>query len=464
MKKIIPLKKIHFIGIGGIGMSAIAEMLDDLGIVVQGSDAKESANTARLRAAGIPVFIGHHEKNLKGVDAVVVSTAIKEDNPELVHAVRMGIPVGHRSEMLAEILRFKQSICISGTHGKTTTSSLIASILMAAKMNPSFVIGGILNSLGANARLGKGKYVVVEADESDGSFLKLPHAVSVVTNIDPEHMDFYKEFENMKQAYRLFIDNTSFYGFSVLNTDHPVVREIAEKTDARQIITYGLNKSADVHADYIRVKNGRLIFDVFVRQGDKFIKIKDVVLNMVGLHNVQNALAAIAVGIGLEIKTNIIKKALKKFEGIQRRLTLRGTVNKVAIYDDYGHHPVEISASINALRSSVSGKLIAVFQPHRYSRLRDLWTDFLTCFGSADMVIVCDVFAAGEQPIDGVDKESFVRELSMYHRQAIMLDSFDNLANVVRENTTAGDTVVCLGAGNISAESIRLVKSLKRKK
>ena len=263
MKKTIPLKRIHFIGIGGIGMSAIAEMLDDLGLCVQGSDAKESANTTRIREKGIPVFIGHHADNLKGVDAVVVSTAIKQDNPELVAAKSLGIPIGHRSEMLAEILRFKQSICISGTHGKTTTSSLVASILMQAKLKPSFIIGGILNSAASNAQLGKGKYVVVEADESDGSFLRLPHAVSVITNIDSEHMDYYKEFDNMKAAYRLFIDNTSFYGFSVLNTDHPVVKELADNTVGRKIITYGLNKTADVHADYIRMKNGKLIFDVF---------------------------------------------------------------------------------------------------------------------------------------------------------------------------------------------------------
>ncbi|MBR6675130.1 MAG: UDP-N-acetylmuramate--L-alanine ligase [Alphaproteobacteria bacterium] len=464
MKKTIPLKRIHFIGIGGIGMSAIAEMLDDLGLCVQGSDAKESANTTRIREKGIPVFIGHHEDNLKGVDAVVVSTAIKEDNPELVAAKKLGIPIGHRSEMLAEILRFKQSICISGTHGKTTTSSLVASILMQAKLKPSFIIGGILNSAASNAQLGKGKYVVVEADESDGSFLRLPHAVSVITNIDSEHMDYYKEFDNMKAAYRLFIDNTSFYGFSVLNTDHPVVKELADNTVGRKIITYGLNKTADVHADYIRMKNGKLIFDVFVRNGNKFTKIKDITLNMFGRHNVQNALAAIAVGIGLDVKADVIKKALKKFAGIQRRLTLRGTVKKVAVYDDYGHHPVEIAASINAVRSAVSGKVMAVFQPHRYTRFQDLWSDFLTCFHEADTVIVCDVYSAGEQPIEGINKETFTTALSVVHPHVIALDSFDSLADIVVQHTLAGDTVVCLGAGTISAESIKLVKELKRRK
>lgn len=464
MKKTIPLKRIHFIGIGGIGMSAIAEMLDDLGLCVQGSDAKESANTARIREKGIPVFIGHRADNLKGVDAIVVSTAIKQDNPELVAAKSLGIPIGHRSEMLAEILRFKQSICISGTHGKTTTSSLVASILMQAKLKPSFIIGGILNSAASNAQLGKGKYVVVEADESDGSFLRLPHAVSVITNIDSEHMDYYKEFDNMKAAYRLFIDNTSFYGFSVLNMDHPVVKELADNTVGRKIITYGLNKTADVHADYIRMKNGKLIFDVFVRNGNKFTKIKDITLNMFGRHNVQNALAAIAVGIGLDVKADVIKKALKKFAGIQRRLTLRGTVKKVAVYDDYGHHPVEIAASINAVRSAVSGKVVAVFQPHRYTRFQDLWHDFLTCFHEADTVIVCDVYSAGEQPIEGINKEAFATALSAVHPHVISLDSFETLADIVAQYTSAGDTVVCLGAGTISAESIKLVKELKRRK
>ncbi|MGN1063576.1 MAG: UDP-N-acetylmuramate--L-alanine ligase [Alphaproteobacteria bacterium] len=461
MKKILPLKRIHFIGIGGIGMSAIAEMLDDLGIGVQGSDAKESGNTARVRAKGIPVFIGHRAENLKGADAVVVSSAIHADNPELVAAKKQGLPVGHRSEMLAEILRFKQSICVSGTHGKTTTSSLIACILMTAKLNPSFVIGGILNALGANARLGSGKYVVVEADESDGSFLKLPHAVSVVTNIDPEHMDYYKDFEHMKKAYELFVDSTSFYGFSVLCTDHPVVKELASGQRGRKIITYGMDKAADVHADQVRMQNGRLIFDVFIRRGAKFTKMKDVKLAMFGRHNVLNALAAIAVGTGLGIKEDVIKKALKKFEGIQRRLTLRGTVDGVAIYDDYGHHPVEIAASLNAVRSAVSGKIIAVFQPHRYSRFSDLWHDFLTCFKDADTVIVCDVYSAGEEPIAGVNKEVFAAELQKHRGGVYVLNDFEALPALIRQVSNPADTVVCLGAGTISAECVKLVKSLK---
>lgn len=464
MKKTIPLKKIHFIGIGGIGMSAIAEMLDDLGLKVQGSDAKESNNTIRVRKKGIPVFIGHDKKNLKGVDAVVISSAINPDNPELIEAKKLGLSIGHRSEMLAEILRFKQSICVSGTHGKTTTSSLIASMLMQARLNPSFVIGGILNSQASNARLGKGKYVVVEADESDGSFLKLPTTISVVTNIDPEHMNYYKTFDNMKKAYELFVNSTAFYGFSVLCIDHPVVRELADKITARQIITYGLDKTADIHADHIRVQKDKLVFDVFVRQGSKFKKMKNVALAMFGRHNIQNALAAISVGVGLELKEEVIKKALANFAGIQRRLTNRGCANGVTIYDDYGHHPVEIKASVSALKTALSGKLVAVFQPHRYSRFQDLWADFMTCFNEADTVIVTDVYGSGEDPIAGVDKDTFVRQMQKHHKSVVALENFDALPVLIRAQTQAGDTVICLGAGSISSEAIKLVQTLKGKK
>lgn len=464
MKKTIPLKKIHFIGIGGIGMSAIAEMLDDLGLKVQGSDAKESGNTIRVRKKGIPVFIGHDKKNLKGVDAVVISSAINPDNPELIEAKKLGIAIGHRSEMLAEILRFKQSICVSGTHGKTTTSSLIASLLMQARLNPSFVIGGILNSHASNARLGKGKYVVVEADESDGSFLKLPTTISVVTNIDPEHMNYYKTFDNMKKAYELFVNSTAFYGFSVLCIDHPVVREMADKITERQIITYGLDKTADVHADNVCVQKDKLVFDVFVRQGAKFKKMKNVALAMFGQHNVQNALAAIAVGVGLELKEEVIKKALANFAGIQRRLTNRGCVKGVTIYDDYGHHPVEIRASVSALKSALPGKLVAVFQPHRYSRFQDLWQDFMMCFNQADTVIVTDVYSSGEDPIKGVDKDTFVQQMKKHHKDVVALTGLEALADEVRAHTKAGDTVICLGAGSISGEAIKLVQALKGSK
>ena len=460
MKLSCPLKKIHFIGIGGIGMSAIAEMLDDLGMSVQGSDAKESNNTVRVRKSGIPVFIGHKKENLKGVDAVVVSSAIKNDNPELEEAKRLGLPIGHRSEMLAEILNYKRSICISGTHGKTTTSSLLASILMQAKLNPSFVIGGILNSQSSNARLGKGDYVVVEADESDGSFLRLPTTISVVTNVDPEHMDHYQTFDNMKKAYSLFIKNTAFYGFSVVCTDHPVVQEIVSQIDNRKIVSYGLNKAADVHADHIRTVSDGIIFDVFVKQGSKFKKIKDIRLSMMGKHNVLNALGAMAVALRLGVKESVIKKALASFKGIQRRLTLRGHLSQVRIYDDYAHHPIEVEATLKAVRESNKGKLIVVFQPHRYTRFRDLWDDFLNCFSSADEVYVLDVYAAGESALAGVTAPAFAQALAQKHPSAHYLPNVDSLKEIA-EKLNKSDVIVCLGAGSISAETTALLKKMK---
>ncbi len=460
MKLTCPLKKIHFIGIGGIGMSAIAEMLADLGIKVQGSDAKESANTIRVREGGIPVFIGHNVKNLKGVDAVVISSAIHPNNPELLAARRLGLPVGHRSEMLAEILAYKRSICVSGTHGKTTTSSLIASILMAARMKPSFVIGGILNSQASNARLGTGDYVVVEADESDGSFLRLPTTISVVTNIDPEHMDHYQTFENMKKAYQLFIRNTAFYGFSVVCADHPVVREIIEDIHERRLISYGMDKKADVHADHIRIEPDGLIFDVFIKNGSKFRKIKDVRLAMLGRHNVLNALAAIAVGVNLGVQDSVIKKALRGFEGIQRRLTYRGKIGKTRVFDDYGHHPIEVAATLQAVREATTGKVVAVFQPHRYSRFRDLWDEFLRCFEMADSVYVCDVYAAGETPIPGITAPAFVQALHGGHKNVSYLPDIAALEEIAKE-LDAQDTIVCLGAGSVSSQIISLLKSVK---
>lgn len=464
MKLNIPLKRIHFVGIGGIGMSAIAEMLDDFGVRVQGSDIAENANVLRLRKKGIPVAIGHAPENIQGADAIVVSTAAKLDNPERIEAEKRGIPVAHRSEMLAEILKYKQSICISGTHGKTTTSSLIASILIQANKRPSFIIGGILNAHASNARLGKGNIVIAEADESDGSFLKLPTTVSVITNIDPEHMDFYRSFDRVKDAYEMFIRQTAFYGFSVACTDHPVVREVCARVAQRKIISYGLNKDADVHADNIRCEPGQIFFDAFVRTGAKFHKIKDVKLSLMGLHNVQNALASIAVCSRLGIDDKTIKKALAGFQGIQRRLTCRGVIpERIAVYDDYAHHPVEIRATLQALRSANKGKIIAIFQPHRYTRLRDLWQDFLSAFAAADIVWVCDVYGAGEEPIPLKNAAQFADDLAQIHPHARFVPAFDALPGLVGEHAQNGDCVVCLGAGSISAQSVQLVKALKGK-
>ncbi len=460
MKLTCPLQKIHFIGIGGIGMSAIAEMLLDLGIGVQGSDAKANANTERLQKNGIPVFIGHDGINLDGADAVVISSAIQPDNPELVEAKRRHLPIGHRSEMLAEILHYKQSICVSGTHGKTTTSSLITSVLMGAGLDPSFIIGGILNAQKSNARLGKGNYVVVEADESDGSFLRLPTNISVVTNIDSEHMDYYKTFENMKGAYGLFMKNTAFYGVCIACVDHPVVREIVKRTDTRRCMTYGTMGNADVQAYNIRLVPGGQIFDVLVKTKTGNRTIKDIRLAMIGKHNILNALAAICVGLHLEIDEAVIKKALASFEGIQRRLTYRGLMENVPVYDDYGHHPTEIKATLKAVRDNTIGKVIAVFQPHRYTRLQDLWDGFLSCFDDADEVYICDIYGAGESPIDGITAPAFARVLAQSHPKANYLPLIEDLPALLHGYTSA-DTLVCLGAGSISSQITALLEELK---
>ena len=463
MKLTCPLQKIHFIGIGGIGMSAIAEMLADLGVQVQGSDAKESANTIRVRNSGIPVYIGHCAEHLQGVDAVVITSAITSDNPELQEAKRLGIPIGHRSEMLAEILHYKQSICVSGTHGKTTTSSLIASMLMTAERDPSFIIGGILNSQASNARLGKGDYVVVEADESDGSFLKLPTSISVVTNVDPEHMEYYRTFDNMKAAYGLFMKNTAFYGACIACIDHPVVKELVTKIENRRCITYGTDKEANVYAENIVATERGMRFDIRISYKNNVCWMKDVFLPMFGHHNVLNALASVAVGFYLGIEEHFIRKALSEFSGIQRRLTYRGVLNDMPVYDDYAHHPIEISATLSAVRASTKGKVIAVFQPHRYTRLRDLWDSFLMCFENADIVYVCDVYSAGENPIEGVTALTFSRVLAQTHPQVKHLPIFEDLITLT-QGLTAYDTLVCLGAGSISSQITGLLDSLKGEK
>ncbi len=464
MRKILPLKKIHFIGIGGIGMSAIAEMLHDMGFAVQGSNDVENGNTERVRGQGIPVFIGHDSNNLSGVDAVVISSAIHSDNPELVEARRRGIPVGHRSEMLAEILKFKQSVCVSGTHGKTTTSSLIASLLVTAGKKPSFVIGGILNNQKSNAQLGAGNWVVVEADESDGSFLRLPTTISVITNIDPEHLDFYKTFDHMKRAYAAFIRQTAFYGCTVACTDHPVVREVLADVSGRKIITYGLNKQADIHPDHIRPTETGFVMDIFIRRGRKFKKLKDVALSLMGLHNVANAMAMVGVAEQMGITEKAIRKTLAGFKGIQRRLTKRGIIDaNVPVYDDYAHHPVEIKATLSALRPAAKKRVIAIFQPHRYTRLRDLWNDFLTAFDEADQVLVCDVYPAGEPALEGITAQRFAAALSEKHANVGYIPSFEVLTERIQKEARPGDTIVCLGAGSISAQAKELIKKLKGK-
>ena len=456
-----PLKRIHFVGIGGIGMSAIAEMLSVFGVAVQGSNNIENANTKRLQKKGIPVFIGHDETHLKGVEAVVISSAIHPDNVELMAAQKQGIPVAHRSEILAELMRFKKSISISGSHGKTTTSSLIAHMLVSADMDPSFIIGGILNAKGSNAGVGTGDWVVAEADESDGSFLKLPSTISVVTNIEPEHMDYYKTFDREKMAYQTFLNQTAFYGTCVVCVDHPVVREVLSEIKNRRVLTYGFSKTADIHADNVRVVKGGSLFDVYVREGVAFQKVADVKISLMGKHNILNALAAFSVGEFLKIDRNIIKNSLADFMGIQRRLTLRGTEGGVAVYDDYAHHPTEIKATLSALKEHVSGRLIAIFQPHRYTRFQDLWADFKTAFDGVDALFVTDVYSAGDPVMEGVTADKFVSEMVPSYPH-VFKTTEDDFSLDVAHFTKSGDTVVCLNAGSLSRHIPELLEVLKK--
>ncbi len=455
---------LHFVGIGGIGMSGIAEILHNLGYSVQGSDIAESANVQRLRGLGIPVFIGHAAENVQQVSVVVVSTAVKPDNPEVLAARERLVPVVRRAEMLGELMRLRWSIAIGGTHGKTTTTSLIAQVLETADLDPTVINGGIINALGTNAKLGDGQWMVCEADESDGTFLKLPAAIAVVTNIDPEHLDHYGSFDDLRAAFIAFVENIPFYGFAALCIDHPEVQAMIPKVSDRRIVTYGFSPQADVRADNVRGGPGGSTFDVTVsdRQSGDARRIEDVTLAMHGQHNVQNALAAIAIATEMGIADDILAKALGSFEGVKRRFTRTGTVAGITVIDDYGHHPVEISAVLQAAREVATGKVIAVVQPHRFTRLRDLFEGFCTCFNDADAVVVADVYPAGEAPIEGFDKDALVDGLrARGHRTVAPLAGPDALPQVIAEMAGDGDLVVCLGAGNISAWANKLPRDLK---
>ena len=451
----LPFHCVHFVGIGGIGMSAVAEMVQALGIRVQGSDKTENENIKRLRQKGIEVFIGQKEENLTNADTIVYSTATK-DNIEVKAAIQNGLSIAHRSEMLAELLKLKHSICVAGTHGKTTTSSLIASILIKAHFNPSFIIGGILNSEQSNAQMGSGDWVVAEADESDGSFLRLPSTISVVTNIDPEHMDFYKTFDQEKNAFLTMLNQTAFYGVNVVCLDHPVIRELLPQIKNRPLITYGLTQLADVYAEYIEITPSGISFDVTANINHKQIKIDRVCLNMMGEHNVQNALAAISVALHLGIDSEAIKSALNDFKGIQRRLTYRGTFMDCPVYDDYAHHPNEIKATLSAIKPHVKGRLVAIWQPHRWTRFHDLYFDFLNAFDCADELIVTDVYAAGEQQNDGPTPMIFAEKMATTKRTHY--SSFESLKEVLQNILQPNDTLVCLGAGSISTFAKELTK------
>ncbi|MCF8468381.1 MAG: UDP-N-acetylmuramate--L-alanine ligase [Sneathiella sp.] len=445
---------VHFVGIGGIGMSGIAEVMHNLGYEVQGSDLAANANVERLRGLGITVHVGHDAKNLGDSRVVVISSAVKADNPEVREARAHLIPVVRRAEMLAELMRLKWAIAVGGTHGKTTTTSMLACLLDAAGMEPTVINGGIINAYGTNARLGKGDWMVVEADESDGSFVKLPATIAVVTNIDPEHLDFYGDFDGVRDAFQTFVQNIPFYGFAAVCIDHPEVQALIGRISDRRLVSYGKSPQADYRAVDIRFEDGRARFDVAVSDrvdGDTRL-MKGFELPMPGTHNVLNAVAAIAVGKEMGFEETDLKRGLRNFGGVKRRFTKTGEVNGVAVIDDYGHHPVEIASVLSAARQAYSNKIIAVVQPHRYSRLHDLFEEFCTCFNDADIVVVADIYAAGEAPIPGIDREHFVEGLrARGHRHVLSLHGPEHLAALVKANTSPGDVVVCLGAGSISA-------------
>jgi len=444
---------VHFIGIGGIGMSGIAEVLHNLGHKVQGSDQSDSANVQRLRDKGIPVFVGQTAENLGEAEVVVVSTAIKKNNPELMAAREKSLPIVRRAEMLAELMRFRNAIAIGGTHGKTTTTSMVAALLDAGGLDPTVINGGIINAYGTNARMGEGEWMVVEADESDGTFLKLPADVAVVTNIDPEHLDHYGNFEAVRAAFRHFVENVPFYGFGVLCLDHPEVQALVGRIEDRKIVTYGANPQADARFSNIRMEGTKSIFDVEIRRRrtGRVFTFKDLTLPMPGRHNISNATAAIAVANRLGISEDNIRRGLAAFGGVKRRFTLTGTWNGVSVFDDYGHHPVEITAVLRAARESCQGRIIAIHQPHRFSRLSSLFEDFATCFNDADSILLAPVYAAGEEPIDGINSETLVARIRAGgHRDARYISSPSEIAPIVAGIAKPGDFVVLLGAGNIT--------------
>jgi len=462
MKMPLNIGLVHFIGIGGIGMSGIAEVLHNLGYKVQGSDQSDSANVQRLREKGIEVFVGHKAENIGDAEVVVVSTAIKKNNPELVAAREKLLPIVRRAEMLAELMRFRHAVAIGGTHGKTTTTSMVAALLDAGHLDPTVINGGIINAYGTNARMGDGDWMVVEADESDGTFLKLPADIAVVTNIDPEHLDHYGNFDAVRAAFRQFVENVPFYGFGVMCLDHPEVQALVSRIEDRRIITYGQNPQAEVRFVNHRMDGAASLFDVLIRsRKGEATEIKDLRLPMPGQHNVSNATAAIAVAHELGISAEDIRRGLGSFGGVKRRFTHTGTWNGVEIFDDYGHHPVEIRAVLKAAREAAKGRVIAIVQPHRFTRLASLFDEFAACFNDADTVIVAPVYTAGEDPIEGVNSEALVSRIKTAgHRDARYANGPEALAPLVASIAEPGDFVVCLGAGNITQWAYALPKEL----
>ena len=457
---------IHFVGIGGIGMSGIAEVMHTLGYQVQGSDIAEGYVIEGLRERGIPVHIGHEADNVKDASVVVVSTAIRRDNPEVDFALNNRIPVVRRAEMLAELMRLKSTIAVAGTHGKTTTTSLIASMLDAGGIDPTVINGGIINAYGSNARMGQSDWMVVEADESDGSFLRLDGTLAVVTNIDPEHLDHYGSFDAIKKAFVEFVENVPFYGAAFMCLDHPEVQAILPKIRDRRIVTYGFSAQADVRGDNVRPELGGNTFDVVVRGRDgETRRIADVVLPMPGRHNVQNALSAVAVGLEMGMTDEQVAQGFVNFGGVKRRFTKVGTIatdtGERLVIDDYGHHPVEIRAVLSAAREGAKGRVIAVAQPHRFTRLRDHMDEFQQCFNDADLVFITPVYAAGEAPIEGVDSAALIDGVrARGHRQVGAADSFEDLVGKLAGEVRGDDMIVCLGAGDITKWAAGLAKAI----
>ena len=453
MKSPRDIGRIHFVGIGGIGMSGIAELLHNLGYLVQGSDIAKNANVARLEGLAIPVSVGHQAANLGDAQVVVVSSAIDIDNPELGEARVRSIPIVRRAEMLAELMRLKSCVTIAGTHGKTTTTSMVAALLDAGDFDPTVVNGGIINAYGTNTRLGQGEWMVVEADESDGSFLKLPAEVAVVTNIDPEHLEHYGSFEMLKEAFRSFVEKVPFYGFAVMCIDHPEVQDLIGGIEDRRILTYGFATQSDTRITDLDIGPDGCRFSVEVgeRVCGRAIAIGDLALPMPGRHNALNATAALTVALGLGIAPETIRAALAGFAGVKRRFTHVGDWGSARLYDDYGHHPVEIAAVLAAARQAGAGRTIAVVQPHRYTRLRDLFSEFCTCFNDADCVFVMPVYAAGEKPIEGISAEALVDGMrARGHRHVSLVADEAGLAPALAGEAQADDIIVFLGAGSIS--------------
>ena len=466
----VEIGTIHFVGIGGIGMSGIAEVMNNLRYSVQGSDISDSASVERLRAKGIPVAIGHDAGNLGDAAVVVTSTAVKRDNAEVAAALENRIPVVRRAEMLAELMRLKRTVAVAGTHGKTTTTSMIAALLDTGGIDPTVINGGIIEQYGSNARLGDSDWMIVEADESDGSFLRLDGTIAVVTNIDPEHLEHYGDFETVKRAFLEFIQNVPFYGAAILCIDHPEVQALIGKVRDRKVVTYGFSLQADICGVNLRARNGGTVFDVIVRQrGAEDRRIEGIALPIPGRHNAQNALAAIAVAIELDCADAVIREGFSKFGGVRRRFTRVADVavegGSVAVIDDYAHHPVEIKAVLNAARDTATGRVIAVMQPHRYSRLHELRDEFQSCFNEADQVYVTPVYSAGEQPIAGVDAETLVSGLkSRGHRAVSLVADEAELADTLICEMQAGDLVIFMGAGDITRWAARLPQALAERR